>query len=519
MPNLNKNKIINTNFLYVIFLGIFSFFINFYYSSLGSFPIDTFLHYDSANRILNGELPIRDFWVVSGLTTDYIQAFFFKVFGNNWYAYIIHSSLFNCIIALTIYFFFLSTGLKKTKAFLYSLSFSILSYTISGTPFVDLHATYLLLISTLILINNLNTKKNYLWVLIILLLFLSFFSKQVPSAYAVVAYTCILIPYFIYKKNYNRIFSCVVIAILFLTICYFLLELLEIDLRIFYIQYIDYPRTIGSERLINFDINIVGFFNKYKFIIIPYLILIFLNSRKKKVLENVISLFIISSFIFVIIFHQLMTKNQIYIYFLVPLLFGLVDCELQLTHYKYKKYLSISLILILTFVTFKYHLRFNENRKFHELTKIQLNESVKAEKLHRSLKGLNWKNPRYKGSSLEEIIILNNAQKILNNEEEYKKAMMITHYQFLDSIVKKKLFYPNRTFTVDGASMPLLDNKHFKIYKNFLQKKIIDTRTNKIIFFKHEDISRRALTDYIDRKCFNLIENEIFEIYELSCFK
>ena len=89
-----------------------------------------------------------------------------------------------------------------------------------------------------------------------------------------------------------------------------------------------------------------------------------------------------------------MTKNQIYIYFLVPLLFGLVDGELQLTHNKYKKYLSISLILILTFVTFKYHLRFNENRKFHELTKIQLNDSVKAEKIHSSLKGLNWKNPR-----------------------------------------------------------------------------------------------------------------------------
>ena len=519
MPNLNKNRIINTNFFYVIFLGIFSFFINFYYSRLGSFPIDTFLHYDSANRILNGELPIRDFWVVSGLTTDYIQAFFFKVFGNNWYAYIIHSSLFNCIIALTIYFFFLSTGLKKTQAFLYSLSFSILSYTISGTPFVDLHATYLLLISTLILINNLNTKKNYLWVLIILLLFLSFFSKQVPSAYAVVAYTCVLIPYFIYKKNYNRIIFCIVIAILFLTICYFLLVFLEIDPRIFYIQYIDYPRTIGSSRLTNFDINIVSFFNKYKFIIIPYLILIFLNFRKKKILENVISLFIISSFIFVIIFHQLMTKNQIYIYFLVPLLFGLVDGELQLTHNKYKKYLSIFLILILTFVTFKYHFRFNENRKFHELTKIQLNDSVKAEKLHSSLKGLNWKNPRYNGSSLEEIIILNKAQKILNNDEDYEKAMLITHYQFLDSIVKKKLFYPNKTFTVDGASMPLLDNKYLKIYKNFLQKRIIDTRTNKIIFFKHEDISRRAFTDYIDRKCYNLIENEIFEIYELACFK
>ena len=78
MLNLSKSKINNTNFLNIIILAIFSFFINLYYSSLGSFPIDTFLHYDSSSRILNGELPSRDFWVVSGLTVDFIQAFFSK---------------------------------------------------------------------------------------------------------------------------------------------------------------------------------------------------------------------------------------------------------------------------------------------------------------------------------------------------------------------------------------------------------------------------------------------------------
>ena len=62
---LSKNKIIETNFFYLFVLCIFSFFINFYYSKLGSFPIDTFLHYDSAYRILKGELPIKDYWVVS----------------------------------------------------------------------------------------------------------------------------------------------------------------------------------------------------------------------------------------------------------------------------------------------------------------------------------------------------------------------------------------------------------------------------------------------------------------------
>ena len=155
MLNLSKSKINNTNFLNIIILATFSFFINLYYSSLGSFPIDTFLHYDSSSRILNGELPSRDFWVVSGLTVDFIQAFFFKIFGVNWYAYIIHSSIFNCLISLIVYFYFVELKIKKFNALLFSLSFGTLSYTISGTPFVDLHATFLLLISTLLIIKKL----------------------------------------------------------------------------------------------------------------------------------------------------------------------------------------------------------------------------------------------------------------------------------------------------------------------------------------------------------------------------
>ena len=77
MNNLIKKKNFSINFSYLLILFLFSFFINLYYSKLGSFPIDTFLHYDSSSRILKGELPLKDYWIVSGLVVDVIQSLFF----------------------------------------------------------------------------------------------------------------------------------------------------------------------------------------------------------------------------------------------------------------------------------------------------------------------------------------------------------------------------------------------------------------------------------------------------------
>ena len=54
----------NVTTILIILLFSFGFFVNFFYGSLGVFPIDTFLHYDSGYRILNGEYPIKDFWII-----------------------------------------------------------------------------------------------------------------------------------------------------------------------------------------------------------------------------------------------------------------------------------------------------------------------------------------------------------------------------------------------------------------------------------------------------------------------
>ena len=72
------------------FLTIFAFVINFWTGSRGVFEIDTFVHFDPAVNILDNILPIRDLWIVHGLTVDLIQSIFFYFFGINWNAYLIH---------------------------------------------------------------------------------------------------------------------------------------------------------------------------------------------------------------------------------------------------------------------------------------------------------------------------------------------------------------------------------------------------------------------------------------------
>ena len=166
----NKNSF-NTNFLNVSIIFLFSFSINFYYAKLGSFPVDTFFHYDAAYSILNNEYPVKDYWIVSGFIVDILQYFFFKTLGVNWFAYTFHSSIFNFFISLFSYYFFVSLGLNKFNSLIYTLSFSTLAYTISGTPFVEQHAVFFLLISTYLIIFALYlNKKNYL-VLVQFLLF------------------------------------------------------------------------------------------------------------------------------------------------------------------------------------------------------------------------------------------------------------------------------------------------------------------------------------------------------------
>ena len=200
---------------------------------------------------------------------------------------------------------------------------------------------------------------------------------------------------------------------------------LNIDFKSFFIQYLDYPRSIGDNRLTNFKFSAQSFFNNYKFILAPLILLSFiLLSKIKKGLrifydKNIYVYLILLSFVVCMIFHQIMTKNQIYIYFLIPILFGVLYSELKFLNFKYKRFTLLALIVSLVFITSKYHYRFNENRKFHELEKINLSNAVTAKKINKSLDGLLWINPFFEGTPAEEMKLLNDG--ILQLREKRKK--------------------------------------------------------------------------------------------------
>jgi hypothetical protein len=516
-----NNFFLKSNIIYYIILFLFSFFINFFYANLGVFPIDTFFHYDGAFRILKGEYPIKDFWIVSGLVIDLIQSFFFKILGVNWTAYVFHSSLFNFLVTLTVFYFFRSLKIKRSKSLFFSCCFSTLAYTISGTPFVDHHAAFFLLVGTFLLKHGIDKEKASIWFFIILFYFLSFLTKQVPAAYLIISHGLLVLVYIIHNKKIH-IFKYIINSMMIIIVLFLLLLLyLNIDLKNFFIQYLDYPRSIGSNRLTNIQFSFEGFFNHYKYIILPLLIIIFIlrskAEKEKKIFFNKkIYIYLIFLFYVVLmIFHQIMTKNQIYIYFLIPIIFGILYSELKSLNFRYKKFFINITLIILLLITSKYHFRFNENRKFHELETTQLADGINGGKINQSLDGLLWINPFFQGEPNDEVDLIKNGISILNQERN--EIMLITHYLFLDSITKKNLNYPNRSFTIDGASMPMMGNKYYNYYKNFLLNKINNLQIKKILFFKHENISHLSITNYLDEKCFVKEENEVFFIYHFNC--
>ena len=137
-----------------------------YTGNKGIFPIDSFSHYDSGYRILNGEHPFRDYWIVSGFFIDYFQSIIFFLFGTSWQAYLLNASILNGLISLLIYTLFNKLGLDFKLSFFYALCFAILAYPSSGTPFVDHHSALLSLVAIIFLILAFEKNKLIYWSLV-----------------------------------------------------------------------------------------------------------------------------------------------------------------------------------------------------------------------------------------------------------------------------------------------------------------------------------------------------------------
>ena len=503
---------------------IFSLSINQYFGNRGVFPIDSFSHFDLGFRVLNGEHPFKDYWLVSGPIVDYLQGFIFLIFDVSWQAYLLHASILNAILSVVTYKLFTRFELEKSYSFFYSICFSILAYPSSATPFVDHHSTFFSLIAIYLLIYAMKDGKRIYWFFIPVFLLMAFLSKQVPSSYIFISISIIIFYHFLFN-NKNKNFEIFLVLLISSSICLILLlvflNINNISFQSFLNQYIKFPQEIGSRRYEELKYGIKNIFFDFKFIHLSLFLLMIININKtlnikdfyKKINLKLFLMFFLLTIS--LIHHQVLSKNQIFIFFLIPLLLAFTQIELISYNIKFKKSFLFFLICICLFTTYKYNDRFNFDRKFHELSKVNISNSLEASLISQKFKGLKWITPE--STNKEKLINeINSVIKIKNILKKDKgEKMILTNFSFFSVLLNQSSNTPSRWFPENNSAFPTKESKFYSAYKNFLISKIKEKNIDSIYIIY--DVSEKNLFNYIDVKCFNkTVATEIFSKYIIN---
>ena len=522
-------KTISPNFYIPFLLAAYAFLINWVSGNLGVMPIDTFGFFDSGFSILKNKLPVRDFWIFTGLVVDYLQALFFLIFGSSWKSYIFHASFMNILATLSFYYFLRTYHLKNIANIIYSISFATLCYPVSGTPFAYLHSYIFSLITIFLFIVAIRKQNNLLWFLLPPAFFLSFFSMQTPSFYIIILVLLFSFYYFIKNRQLENFKFLLFGGILSFFLFIVFLFLTKTPFKNLLYQYFLFPLTIGEGRWasdatayvkLSDQFNLKKIFGEFKFIHIFYFPLLlttinlYFKKNKDLFLTNIIIL--ISCFLFFI--NQLMQANQIYIFSLIPLLASIL--HLNLKNLKLNRFYFITIFVLLIFITGKYHLRYNVDRKFLDIENINKSISVDAKSIDIKLKHLDWISLSYKKPE-EEVDLIKKALTVMKLDS--RKKMSITHYQFFSLLLNEDLNILNRWYLWDNNTHPTESHKYFKIYKEMVNKNIKENNIEVIYLLGAEnEINFRNVSNYFDGLCFknNIIVKNKFSYHEIiNCKK
>ena len=151
------------------------------------------------------------------------------------------------------------------------------------------------------------------------------------------------------------------------------------------------------------------------------------------------------------------------------------------------------------FATTKFHFRFNIDRKFHDLENIDKNKAINANEINKNFKNLRWiskfEDPK------EELIIIEKALKVIDDDSREKS--LITHYQFVSTILDKPMNVLNRWYLWDNNTHPTENHKYFEFYKSLIDKNIKKNNV-KVIYLlgQKNEIKFEKIKNYFTDTCF-----------------
>lgn len=223
----------------------------------GFFPFDQSIVFDGGYRILQGQVPYKDFLIPFGPIVFWLQALFFKLLGVNYFAYLVHAALANVLATIcSVLLLRILFPSQKLLSFIGGLLTAVWFYPIFGTPWFEQTAFLFSLLSLLgitaaaFLPDLTPTKTNLLHFLAGVCALLDFLSKQNAGLYIIPVYFILILT--AHLPNIKSIFRNTVVFTLGFGVALLLFALWLItfsDLDNFYQHFYVIPSNLGLGRL------------------------------------------------------------------------------------------------------------------------------------------------------------------------------------------------------------------------------------------------------------------------------
>jgi hypothetical protein len=165
----------------------------------GFYPFDQSIVFDGSYRVLTGQVPYRDFIAPFGPVTFWLHAFFFRLFGTTYQAYIVGAGVVNAVAAaiamLTVRTLFPRLRLLPVVA---GVLTAVWFYPPFGTPWVDQTAFLLVLLAVWATVGGLTSDPGdarRAWGLAVAGCFsvLAFLSKQNVGSFIVLLFPLLML--------------------------------------------------------------------------------------------------------------------------------------------------------------------------------------------------------------------------------------------------------------------------------------------------------------------------------------
>lgn len=307
--------------------------------------------FEGGYRIMNNQVPYRDFFIPMGPVVFYMQAFFNFIFGNNVLSMAMHSFFLSLILCIIFYFLLrreFNTILSFVFAFFFYLSFSGMTFH----PLYNYTPYFFFFFIVFMLLDYLKKDSIHKSIYFISALFssIAFYSKQDSGLLMIF----LLFIYFLfnYKRDWKRIILFYFIPVIIFVIGgYFLLSTIPN-----FSYWFNLGQPPHDSRLTNFlePTKILWIIESWKFYLtIGLLFIVLFKKNKSSEITKLTTLFLLISIVTMVNFITSGSTRQLSVMgipVLIFLLYLIVKEPLKevIKKYRLSTFLIIFLILLLS---------------------------------------------------------------------------------------------------------------------------------------------------------------------------